>query len=98
MSVWQRKWKNGNGEMLDAWYVYVKQRVPGQGVVRVREVSPINTKRGAEQYEHRVRQAILDGSYSKQKLEAQEEQQALTFEAFLPSYLTYSENNNKPST
>jgi len=98
MSIWLRQWKNGKGAMLQAWTVDVKQRVPGQGVVRVREVSPINTKRGAEQYEHRVRQAILDGSYSKQKAEAKAEAAAITFESFLPNYETYNANNNKPST
>jgi integrase len=96
MSIRERQWQSEDGKVLTAWSIDVKMRVPGKGVVRVRQVSPINTKRGAQQFEHRVRQSVLDGSYTKQKEE--EEKPAETFASFLPRYLTYSENNNKAST
>jgi integrase len=35
---------------------------------RVRKVSPVQTRRGAEQYERDLRQAILDGSYDKKEV------------------------------
>jgi hypothetical protein len=31
---------------------------------RVRKVSPVQTRRGAEEFERQIRQALLDGSYS----------------------------------
>jgi integrase len=35
---------------------------------RVRKVSPVQTRRGAEQYERMVRSALLDGSYNKKEI------------------------------
>jgi integrase len=79
--------------MHQAWVIDVKMKMPGRGVVRVRETSPINTRRGAQQYEHRLRAAILDGTHEQQQIQA-----VPTFSAFLPKYLTYCSNNNKFST
>ena len=35
---------------------------------RVRKVPPIQTKRGAEAYEHQLRQSMLDGSYGREEV------------------------------
>lgn len=80
--------------MLEAWYVDIQQRVPGRDEVRVREKSPVNTRRGAEHHERMIRQAIADGSWFREKSEGE----ALTFSAFVEQFLTYSENNNKFAT
>ena len=38
----------------------------GRKSPRVRKVSPVQTRRGAEEYERQLRQAILDGTYGKE--------------------------------
>jgi integrase len=62
---------------------------------RVRKVSPVQTRRGSEEFERQIRQALLDGSYFKP---AEEVKEVPTFDAFEDRFLTYSEVNNKPST
>ena len=48
--------------MVDFWFTH-----PDGHKERFRKLSPVQTKRGAEQYEREVRQALLDGSYGKEK-------------------------------
>jgi hypothetical protein len=52
----------------------------------------VNTRRGAEQYERQVREALLAGTLGKEVKEVP------TLEAFQARFLDYSEVNNKPST
>jgi integrase len=60
---------------------------------RVRKVSPVQTKRGAEQYERQLREALLDGTYGRE-----EAAPPLTVSAFWKDFLeNYVEVNNKPS-
>ncbi|CAM4495742.1 tyrosine-type recombinase/integrase [Corallococcus exiguus] len=96
MSVRLRKWKSKEGKVQEAWWVDVKYQHPSGKVERVRKASPLNTRRGAEEYERQVRHALLSGSFGK---EAQNEQDRIaTFKEFVPRFITYSENNNKPSS
>ena len=67
MSVRERIWTDEDGHVHQAWVIDVKMKMPGRGVVRVRETSPINTKRGAQHYEQRVRAAVLDGTQHQQR-------------------------------
>jgi integrase len=62
---------------------------------RVRKVSPVQSRRGAEEFERQIRQTLLDGSYFKP---AEEVKEVPTFDGFKDRFLTYSEVNNKPST
>ncbi len=48
----------------DQWIVDFRFRHPDGRVQRVREVSPVNTRRGAEEYERKLRQALLEGRRS----------------------------------
>src|SRR6266852_3731638 len=86
MSVRQRKWKRG-----EAWDVDIQFRHADGRVERIRKASPVNTRRGAEQYERDVRQALLAGTYGKEVREVP------TLGRFAERFLTYSETNNKPS-
>ncbi|RKH39108.1 site-specific integrase [Corallococcus sp. AB050B] len=96
MSVRLRKWKSKEGKVQEAWWVDVKYQHPDGRVERVRKASPINTRRGAEEYERQVRHALLTGSFGK---ETQNKQDRIpTFREFVPRFITYSENNNKPSS
>jgi integrase len=64
---------------------------------RVRKVSPVQTRRGAEEYERQLRQDLLDGSYSK-PAEIEEKKEVPTFDEFKDRFLSHGEVNNKPST
>lgn len=75
------------------WMVHVKIRPPGQEQVEVRKVSPVQTKRGAEQYERQVKEAILAGTWGR------EVQAVRTFGELAEEYLqTYSAPRDRPST
>jgi integrase len=91
MSVRLRKWTTKEKQVQEGWWVDVKFQHPDGRVERVRKASPVNTRRGAEQYERELRQALLNGTYGKEKKEVP------TLEQFQERFLTYSENNNKPS-
>ena len=103
MSVRLRKWTNAGGEVVERWIVDVKVTEPKTGkVIRVRDFSPVDTRRGAEQHERQIRQRILDGSLGKeeQKQEQQptQEQRIPTLGEFAPRFLKVSTNNNKHSS
>jgi integrase len=59
---------------------------------RVRDISPINTRRGAEAFERQVRQSLLDGSWNKEVIEVP------TVAVFAPRFLEHAKTNNKFST
>src|SRR5690606_1745560 len=70
-------------------------RLPNGSVVRVRKVSPVQSKRGATQYEREVRAAVLDGTWGKKG----GEQSVPTLAEFATIFLeTYATTNNRPST
>jgi integrase len=92
MSVRLRKWKGRNGKVLERWIVDVKVQLPGRPPQRVRDFSPVDTRRGAEAHERQIREALLAGTYGK------EVKQVPTLEEFKERFLEFSEVNNKPST
>ncbi|NTX15503.1 site-specific integrase [Myxococcus sp. CA056] len=95
MSVRLRKWTTKEGKSEEAWQVdFVYQHADGQKQ-RVVKFSPVQTRRGAEAYERDLRNALLNGTFGKEK---PGEDSPLTFEQFTPRFLTYSENNNKHSS
>lgn len=95
MSVRLRQWKNKAGKVEEAWQVdFVFQHSDGRRQ-RVVKFSPVQTRRGAEQYERELRNALLNGTFGKEK---KGEEQTLTLAKFVERFLTYSENNNKSST
>src|SRR5580692_2436492 len=98
MSVWLRKWKDKEGKPLEAWYVHVKFRHGDGRVTRVRQASPVDTRRGAEQYERIVREQLLAGTFGKKHDE--EVRVVPTLEDFVPVFMTSDAeaNRNKPST
>jgi len=92
MSVRLRKWKTKEGTVLERWTIDVKVALPGQRPRRIRDFSPVNTRRGALQHERQVREALLAGTLGKEVKEVP------SLEAFQARFLDYSEVNNKPST
>jgi len=82
------------GAVREFWFVDIDYQHADGSRERVRKVSPVQTRRGAEQYEREVRQQLLAGSYGKEVIT----KEAPTLTQFVEGFLTYSENNNKPST
>ena len=96
MSIRRRTWTDPvAGKSVDAWFVDVKFQPLVGKEKRIRKVSPVQTKRGAEQYEQQIRQALLDGTYGKKPKEVTEQPRLAVFaKEFID---TYAKANNKPS-
>ncbi len=91
MSVRKHGWTNKAGGRSERWMVDVKMNVPGRGIVRIRDFSPIDTRRGAEQHERNIRNALADGSWWKAK---QETPRMADFEK---DFLEWAATNNSAS-
>lgn len=98
MSVRRRAWTDPvAGKIVDAWFVDVKFRSLDGRAQRIRKFSPVQTKRGAEQYEQQLRQSLLDGTYGKPE-EEEVPREIPTLGAFAKEFIdTYATANNKPS-
>ncbi|AGC44555.1 phage integrase family site specific recombinase [Myxococcus stipitatus DSM 14675] len=100
MSVRQRKYTDKDGRNQQVWFVDIKFRHASGEVERVRKDSPVNTRRGAEQYERDIRAALLMGTFRKEREPetTEEAKKAPRLKDFTARFLTYSENNNKHSS
>ncbi|MCX4239497.1 tyrosine-type recombinase/integrase [Paraliomyxa miuraensis] len=77
------------------WMIDVKIRMPDGSLTRIRKVSPVPTKRGAEQLEREVRGALAAGTYGSKE----DEEEVPTFKEFAGYFIeTYATTNNRPST
>lgn len=90
MSVRLRKWNRKDGKVLEQWVVDFLYEQPGRSPRRIRETSPVNTRRGAEAHERDLRASLQAGSYDREE--------APTLEVFQEDLLAYSVSNNKPAT
>jgi integrase len=55
------------GEERSFFFVDVVFEHPDGRAERIRKVSPLQTRRGAEQYERSIRRSLVDGSYGKEE-------------------------------
>src|SRR5579859_7576619 len=55
------------GAVREYWMIDVDYQHPDGRRTRVRKVSPVQTRRGAEQYERDLRQAIVDGTFGDEQ-------------------------------
>jgi integrase len=94
MSARLVKRRDGCGDVRQFWMVDVDFERPNGSRERLRKVSPVQTKRGAEQYERELRQALLDGRATDDEAK----KQAPLLSAFADEFVgTYAVSNNKPS-
>jgi integrase len=93
MSVRLRKWKDLEGREQEAWHVDVVFEHPDGRVERVRKASPVNTRRGAENYERELRNALLSGVFGKEPT-----REVPTLEEFQEKFFVHALANNKHST
>ena len=93
MSVRREKRRDGKtGAVRGFWFVDFVFEHPDGRHERIRKVSPVQTRRGAEQYERELRQALLDGFRKERK-------ETPRFAAFAQEFLeVYAATNNKFST
>lgn len=99
MSVRRRKWKDRvTGQCNEVWLVDVDFRFSDGRRKRVREKSPVQTKRGAEKYEGEIREALLAGTWGRRLEEPASPKEVATLKAFGDEFVeTYSVANNKVS-
>lgn len=102
MTIRKRSWITQDGKKETKYMIDVQFRHPDGRVQRVRMNSPVNTRRGAEQYEREVRAALLDGTYREESDEGDpehERQDCPRFAAFADEFIdNYATVNNKPSS
>ena len=93
MSVRLRKWRSRKtGEARSCWEVHVVVRALDGREQVVRRKSPVQTRRGAEQYERQLRQALLDGSYDQKEVTTE----IPTLKDFAKTFVDlYAVSNNK---
>lgn len=97
MSVRRRKYKNSTGKVVEVWMVDVEFTHPDGRVERVRKVSPVRTRRGAEDYEREVRAQLARGGCVQRK-EPSKQVEVPTLKAFAKEFLnTYAAAQNKAS-
>ena len=95
MSVRKRRFKK-EGTTVEQYFVDFRFKHADGTAERFRIDSPVNTRRGAEQYEREVRQQLQDGTFCREK--EPEKNERLTLAQFQESFLIDSQNNNKPSS
>lgn len=78
------------GAVSECWMVDIDYQLPDGRRTRIRKVSPVQTRRGAEQYEREVRQAVADDRFGREEVPR--------FDEFKREFMTtYVAANNKPS-
>lgn len=75
MSVRKRKWTDKSGRVQESWMIHIKHTHPDGREQVIRKTSPVQTRRGAEQYERELREALLAGSLRKGDDEEQAERE-----------------------
>lgn len=89
----RRRGKNG------PWMVDVQFEHADGTVERVRKVSPVQTSRGAEQYERELRHALLGGTRRKEPEPEVARREVPTFASFATTFIdNYARANNEEST
>lgn len=71
---------------MDFWLEY-----PDGRRERIRKRSPIQSRRGAEEYQNRLRQSMIDGTFK----EVKKQSLAPTMQSFEKEFLLYAKANNK---
>ncbi len=94
MSVRRVERRDPKGAVREYWYVDVVFEHADGRRQRIRKVSPVQTRRAAEQYEREVRQALLDDTYGKEQAPAKV---VPTLSEFQRQFLEHSEVNDKAS-
>src|SRR5262249_48853555 len=96
------KHRDADGVVREYWMVEVNYKHLDGTVQRVRRRSPVQTRKGAEEHERQIRNALQDGTFEKEENKTEDKTTAQptipTVAEFCSDFLTtYVEVNNKPS-
>jgi integrase len=92
MSVRKRKWRDKQGRQHTRWMIHIEHSWPDGRKQTIRKISPVQTKRGAEQYEREVRKQLVSGTWKEGP-----KKQTPTLEDFAEEFLAYQATLNKAS-
>lgn len=93
MSVRKRKWTDKHGHEHEKWMIHVEHTWPDGRRQTIRKVSPVQTKRGAEQYEREVRLQLISGQWG----DDEDKPNTPTLEAFADEFIAHQATLNKPA-
>jgi integrase len=93
MGVHKELVKLQNGTTKERWRVDFTWKHPDGSQVRIRELSPIQNKRGAEEHERQLRFALQLGTYQQAQ-----PPKVPTLKEFVPQYWAYAKLHHKAST
>ena len=93
MTVRKRKWSDKQGRQREKWMIHVEHTWPDGRKQIVRKVSPVQTKRGAEQYERELRQQLVSG----ESKEGGKKRKTPTMSEFAKEFMAYQATMNKPT-
>ncbi|EDM74262.1 Phage integrase [Plesiocystis pacifica SIR-1] len=93
MSVRKRKWRDKQGRQHERWMVHIEHTWPDGRKQTIRKVSPVQTKRGAEQYERELRKQLVSGEILKG---GAKRRKVPTLKEFSEEFLAYQATMNKP--
>ncbi len=93
MSVRREKRQDpATGKVAEFWRVDIDIELPNGKRRRVRKVSPIQTRRGAEEYERELRRSLVSGDFKKKEVVIP------NFESFANEFInSHALAHNKPS-
>jgi integrase len=91
MTVRKRKWCDAQGRQHEKWMIHVEHTWPDGRKETIRKVSPVQTKRGAEQFEREVRSQLVSGQRKETV------KKVPTLAAFADEFLAYQATLNKPA-
>jgi integrase len=99
MSVRKKKWRDHDGRPREKWMIHIKQKGPDGRCQVIRRVSPINTRRAAEQYERELREQLLSSPRGEEKQKPAEPapKEVPLFGDFAEEFMAYQATLNKPT-
>lgn len=91
MSVRKRSWRDKQGRAHEKWMVHIEHSWPDGRKQTIRKVSPVQTKRGAEQYERELRKLLVSGQWEEEN----NKKKTPTLEGFVEEFIAFQATLNK---
>ena len=92
MSVRKKKWTGKDGRVRTKWMIHIEHSTRDGKRHVIRRVSPVNTKRGAQQYERELREQLLSELAPKEQEQASSvdevDEEVPTLNQFIEVFMT----------
>ena len=92
MTVRKRKWTDKQGHPHEKWMIHIEHTWPDGRKQTIRKISPMQTKRGAEQYERELRVQLVSGQWKEGT------KKVPTLAEFAEEFLKHQATMNKPAS